>query len=79
MAGVDYGTLGVAGLIAATLAVILRVIWTAYLAKDKELAARNADYTKLLVDLTVTLGGLKQVIEGQDRVLREVAGNVPRH
>jgi len=75
----DYGTLGVAGLIAVTLAVILRVVWTAYLAKDKDLATTNAAYTKLLVDLTVTLAGLKQVIEAQDSMLREVTGNAPRH
>ena len=79
MTAPDYGTLGVAGLIAATLAIILRVVWTAYLAKDRELATTNASYTKLLVDLTVTLGGLKQVIEAQDRMLREVTGNAPQH
>ena len=67
----DYTALGVAGLVAATLAVGLRVVWIAYQDTLKRLAAMNDVYTKLLVDLTVTLAGLKQVIEAQEKLLRE--------
>lgn len=59
----DYGALGIAGLVAATLAIILRVVWQAYQAALKDLSSYNATYTKLLVDLNVTLTRLTQVIE----------------
>lgn len=67
----DYTTLGVSGLIAATLAIGIKVVWTAYQEALKLLAQYNETYTKLLVDLTVTLAGLKQVIEAQEKLLRE--------
>ena len=75
----DYSALGVAGLVATTLAIGLRVVWVAYQDTLKRLAAMNETYTKLLVDLTVTLAGLKQVIEGQERLLRERAGDARPH
>lgn len=59
----NYEALGVAGLVAATLAVILKVLWSAYQAKDKELSALTAAHTSVLVRLEVTLAGLKAVIE----------------
>ena len=75
----DYTALGVAGLVAATLAVGLKVVWAAYQDTLKRLAAMNETYTKLLVDLTVTLAGLKQVIEAQERLLRERVGDARSH
>ena len=47
----------------------LRVVWVAYQDALEDLTAINANYTKLLVDLTVTLAGLKAVIEAQERRL----------
>ena len=75
----DYTTLGVAGLIAATLAVGLKVVWTTYQSTLKELLRLLEVYTKLLVDLTVVLNGLKQAIEAQEKLLRDGLGDVQRH
>jgi hypothetical protein len=76
----DYGALGIAGLVAATLAIVLAKVWTAYLKKDEAfvavILAQNAAYTKLLVDLTVTLDGLKRLIE--DRLLGDARNDVRR-
>jgi len=79
MEALDYSALGVAGLVATTLAIGLRVVWVAYQDTLKRLAAMNETYTKLLVDLTVTLAGLKQVIEGQEQLLRERVGDARPH
>lgn len=62
----DYTTLGVAGLIAATLAIGLRVVWVEYQRALARLIAMIETYNKLLLDLTLTLEGLKRVIESQE-------------
>lgn len=62
----DYTALGVTGLIAATLAIGLRVVWVEYQRAIARLIAMIETYNKLLLDLTVTLEGLKRVIESQE-------------
>lgn len=58
----DYLQLGVAGILAGVLSIGISTLWSAYQAQLKSAAAQTEVYTKLLVDLTVALEGLKQAI-----------------
>jgi hypothetical protein len=69
----DYSILGIAGLVAATLAIGLKVVWSVYQQALRDIATQNAAHVKMLVDLTVTLASLTAIIEGLDRTMREAA------
>ena len=59
----NFEILGVSGVLAAVLFFFVCKLWTSNEAKDKRSAEQQAAYVKFLVDMTVTLAGLKQVIE----------------
>lgn len=69
MTAADFLQLGVSGVVAMLLAYGMGKVWSAYLAKDRELSACRetylANYSAMLSRMEVMVGGFRQALESR--------------